>query len=74
MDESRCSRLRALRFDVRLRRDRVEETQKVRKATVRSIMCKGCGTCTAACPVFAIKSAFYGDERSPLQSLAAVTP
>lgn len=52
----------------------VEETQKGRKATVRSIICKGCGTCTAGCPVFAINSAFYGDAQIAPAIRAAVTP
>ena len=52
----------------------IETTEKGRKASVRSILCKGCGTCTAGCPVFAIKSAFYGDAQIAPAIRAAVTP
>ena len=52
----------------------VDVTEKGRKATVQTILCKGCGTCTAGCPVFAIKSAFYGDAQIAPAIHAAVTP
>jgi len=52
----------------------VAQTDKGRKATVQTILCKGCGTCTAGCPVFAIKSAFYGDAQIAPAIRAAVTP
>jgi heterodisulfide reductase subunit A len=51
----------------------VIESATGNKARVMEILCKGCGTCVASCPVFAIRAAHYSEEQIKPSITAAVT-
>ena len=52
---------------------RVSDPAEGNKARVREILCKGCGTCVASCPAFALQITYYSDEQIRPAIIAAVT-